>query len=292
MNRLPALAPTLIVTTLGCLPFLAWGECADAGICRLASASSSNVGIDQAQPWLQVGLVASLAQGDKDTGVTYTTLTPQIAVRPYDGLQIALAVPFIKLDGDDGDASGVGDALLTASQRLGSGAWGTWAIQVGARIGTGDDNANPNLPQAYQTGLGGTDFLLGLGWSRERFSAALGFALAAGANDLTGTELERGDDLALSFGYRYPFAKTWEASARIVGIYRLAESTISDGGGGRETVPDSDGLQINIRGGLGFSPTDHVRLDLGAALPLLRRDSDVDGLTRAYAIEAGATISW
>jgi len=291
MTRLPAPATTLIATTLGCLPLLAWGECSDAGICRLASASPST-GPHQTEPWLQVGLVASLAQGDKDSGVMYTTLTPQIAVRPYDGLQIALAVPFVSLDGDDGDASGVGDAVLTASQRIGSGAWGDWAIHVGARIGTGDDNANPGLPQAYQPGLGGTDFLIGLGWNRERFSAAVGYALAAGANDLTGTELERGDDLALSFGYRHPLSDSWEARARVVGIYRLAESTISDSGSGREAVSDSDGLQINIRAGLGFSPTAHLRVDFGAALPLLRRDSDVDGLTRAYAIEAGATISW
>ena len=120
----------------------------------------------------------------------------------------------------------------------------------------------------------------------------LGYAIAAGPNALEGTELERGDDLALSLGYASDVWKAWTLSARLIAVDRLAESTVRDTGGGRVAVPDSDGLQMNIRGGLGYVSDSGLRTDLGVAAPLLSRESDVDGLTRRFAVEVGLNWVW
>jgi hypothetical protein len=274
-----------------CLPFGLHAECSDAGICRLGSPVLDH-GESSRVPRLSSGLTLSLAAGSVDSGVTYTTLTPNLALHPYPELRLALALPFVRLSGDRGDANGLGDALLTAEQRVAHGSWGQVSIQAGARLDTGDDNANPGLAQAYQRGLGGTDLLLGLAWHRDAWSAALGYAIAAGANGLEGTELERGDDLALSLGYAYPFHDAWALGGRVIAVNRLDESTVSDGGGGRIRVADSDGLQINVRGGIGYAATEQLRLDAGVALPVLSRDSDVDGLTRRFAIDLGLLWTW
>jgi uncharacterized protein YhjY with autotransporter beta-barrel domain len=131
-----------------------------------------------------------------------------------------------------------------------------------------------------------------LGWRHAIGTfASLGYAKAAAANALEGTELERGDDVAASLGHRHQI-DAWHVTGQVIGILRLDESTVTNGAGGRIAVTDSDGLQLNGRLRAGWEITPASTLELGIAKPFLSRDSDVDGLTRAYGIDVTASLAF
>ncbi|MBA3846262.1 MAG: hypothetical protein H0X45_06425 [Planctomycetes bacterium] len=121
--------------------------------------------------------------------------------------------------------------------------------------------------------------------------ASVGYQIAGGANDLTGVHLERGDDLAVAIDLTRTFGD-WTPEIGLVALERLDESTVDDGAGGRTEVDGSDGLQLNLRARLAWRPMPRWTFSLGGANALLERDSDVDGLTRSYAIDVGAVVAF
>ena len=252
----------------------AHAECSDGGLCSLdhwRSLQAKQHQADDSQSWRwRYGLDAGFAVGDDETEVTYASLTPSLALQHRIGFSLAVQVPLLTLDGNDADASGLGDVIVSAEQVVARSESSAWSVQVGARLGTGDDNANPNLPQAYQLGLGGTDILFGLSWKNDNgLFVSGGYALAASANDLEGTELERGDDVLFRIGYNYAVNETWSLTGQAISLYRLDESTVDDGSG-RVAVADSDGAQVNLRGDVGYALTETVQLVANAAVPLIR----------------------
>ncbi|MEK7413304.1 MAG: hypothetical protein AAB263_08300 [Planctomycetota bacterium] len=260
-------------------------ECSDAGICRLAPREP----VDSEHAW-SLGASLGIAAGAETTDVVYQTLTPRVGWRSTSGLRLSAEVPLISLSGPVGDASGVGDALIWGEQVVASGDWGDLGVQLGARLPTGNDNARPGLPQAYQLGLGPADMLAGIGWWRDGYSAGVAYALAGGANNLAGTNLERGDDLVLRAGYSHSIA-AYTAGLQVVVVSRLAESSVQTPTG-RATVSKSDGVQLNLRPSLAWQAAPAWRVDLALALPMLKRDNDVDGLTRRFAGDLGLTVGF
>jgi hypothetical protein len=281
-NRNRTWLATLLLVPAGTLS----AACSDAGICRLDSGDPDR---EQAGTW-QVGLKLGSASGARETDVDYRSATLSGAWLVSDLVEFGLDLPYLTVDGPAGDAAGPGDAILRADVRLGDGAWGRWSVQAGARLPTGDDNANPGLPQAYQTGLGPTDLLAGVAWNMAGWSAGIGYLLAGGANDLEGTELERGDDLAIRVGWMHR-GERWSVGGDAIAINRLAESSVASTAG-RVDVAGSDGMQINLRPSLLWRIHPAVALSILYELPLLERDSDVDGLTRRYGLEVGLTASF
>ncbi len=262
-------------------------ECSDAGICRLATADRATA----SPTTIDAGIRAGLAAGKAEEGITYRTLTPSLGWRPIESLRLSAELPLISLQGRRGDATGIGDAIVAADQRLVRGAWGSLAIQAGARLSTGDDNANPGLPQGYQPGLGGTDLLAGLAWRLDPLQLSVGYQRAAGRNDLEGVHLHRGDDLSLGVAFNQPVGDL-RLGAALIAIRRLDESIVDGPGGSRIAVPDSDGTQANLRLGLGWPIAKAWQVDLAAAVPMLSRDQDADGLARRYGIELGVSAGF
>ncbi len=267
-----------------------FAECADAGLCRLSPPSI------QADGSWTVGLTLGQAAGSSEENVIYRNVTASLGWRSSFGLRLGGDLPVIDLHGRAGSASGLGDAIIRAEQRLVQRTWGELAFQVGARLPTGDDNANPGLPQGYQTGLGPTDLLVGLGWSWSDWSAGLGYSQSGGANALIGTELQRGDDLALRAGWHPSLARMGGldgliAGTELIAIRRLEDSTLL-GSGGRISAGDGGQTQVNLRLSAAWSINRKWTVETTAVIPLRERPVDVDGLTRRYAIEFGSRLAF
>ncbi len=281
MVRFPAAValPLIFTGTLA-------AECADAGICRLDARATGSGD----RRW-HAGVTLGYASGDGGEDLRYTTAIATIGVAPWPGGEVRLELPVVAIDGRRGDEQGVGDALAIVTQRLCDCRWGGFTARVGILLPTGDDDALPGLPQGYQPGLGATDVLLGVGWRWEMLRASVGYQIAGGANDLSGVHLERGDDLAVALGLTHAFGD-WTPEMGLVAIERLDESIVDDGAGGRMAVADSDGLQVNLRARLAWRPSSTWTFALGGAKALLERESDVDGLTRSWAVDVGASLAF
>ena len=260
-------------------------ECADAGVCRL-----SQTGHGQDHRWrTELGL--GYANGDNLDNVSYTTITPRLAFRPWTSGELRVELPFLSLSGDQGDAQGVSDALMSYEQRVFDRHRTQISVLAGLRLPTGDDNVNPGLSQGYQLGLGTLDVLAGVSCQWRAITLALAYQHVGGENNLAGVHLERGNDCAVSCDVA-PQWSAWSPRLGVVAVQRLEESQIDDGSGGRIAVADSDGLQVNLRGGLSWMVHRQISLDVSVAKALLSRDSNVDGLTRSSAISAGISATF
>ena len=162
-------------------------------------------------------------------------------------------------------------------------------VQVGGKLATGEVNAG-NLPQAYQSGIGTNDLLLGLSYSYDSWNAALGYQYSRGRSDNRSTRLKRGDDLLMRLGYNAPIA-SMTAGVEVLAIKRLEESSVfaftTQSGDAFISIPKSDQFQINLLGRFSFPLEEGVSLRSLIAFPILKRDINVDGLTRALTLSIG-----
>lgn len=170
--------------------------------------------------------------------------------------------------------------------------------QAGVKMATGEVNAD-GLPQAYQTGLGTNDLLFGLSFAVSPWNFAVVYQYSRGRSDNTDTRLRRGDDLLGRAGYSLQLADS-EFGLEILAIKRFSESSALVSGidplfSGNDffiNVPDSDQLQVNIAGSATTLLADNVRLLALAVVPMMKRDVNIDGLTRAHTLSVGASYSF
>lgn len=265
-----------LVAILGSVTPLA-AQCSDAGVCRLGSRPESS---DDSGFGVEFRLGAA---ANKD--IDYRTASLGVSWQNDIGLHLVADLSVVSIDGPVGTAEGLGDTLVRASYAVFD-RFGTWSLLAGARLPTGDDNINPGLPQAYQTGLGPADMQCGLGWELSGFNAFVGYSLSGDANDLEGTELERGDDVVASLSWQWQ-NEIFRPGLQIIALQRLEESTIVASTGGRQNVEGSDGLQVNIRPFLAWRIAGSTDLIASAAKPRQGRASDVDGLSRDWSFDIG-----
>jgi len=278
----PSVYGTMRTISLVVVMMPLFGECADAGVCQLSKAPSAH-----AERW-RADVHLDVASGGD--GIDYVTLSPRLSFTLWTSTVVSAVLPYLDLDGPDGDANGIGDSMVTLRQEWAASDTLMVSLIAGVRLPTGDDNANPGLPQGYQLGLGSIDVLGGIGGQWRSLSVTFAYQAAGDPNDLEGTHLQRGDDVALS-GDVAPRLGHWQPQIGLVAVHRLDESTI-DAGSGRTPVVNSDGMQVNLRGGVTWTPRQQVDLGFSFAKALLSRESNVDGLTRSWAIGLSAASSW
>ncbi len=275
-----------------------WAECSDSGFCRLPktkseSADPSTVVQELDGNAVGVGLLAGVAQGDADENLTYTGFSALVNWQPRSTTTLAAEIPWVKTSGDAGSASGLGDVLLAANQQIAHTSIGTWSASLGLRLPTGDDQALSGAGLGYQPGLGSTDVILAAGWLHRGFDARVGYIAAFGQNDTPGVELERGDDVAAAAGYTVAISPV-ELRGGLQVIHRLANSTATDGAGGRMEIEESAGTQVNVQLDAFWQAGKRWNLGVETAFALIKRqeNADVDGLTRSRSIAIQALYSW
>ncbi|MBD3219899.1 hypothetical protein GF314_01535 [bacterium] len=286
MRQPPATTALSLTLALVLAATAAHAQCSDAGLC-LVGDHATRVTADHASPQHTADLTYRLGvTGDDDDLVVHSVeLGARLALTDRTGLAIRL--PYRSSDGEQGSASGPGDALVLLEQAIVTSPCWTLGLAAGARLATGDDDAEPDLPQAYQPGLGATDLILAATARHRAWSFALGYQLVE--DTFTGNEttpIRRGDDLYLQVARAFT-AGGFDLTAEVQAIQRLAATEIRLADDTTIEVEDSDRLQINL--GLEARRSLIGRLDLaaGVAVPLVSRDQNVDGLQRALTVSVG-----
>ncbi len=187
--------------------------------------------------------------------------------------------------------NGPGDIMVMYSSDFSLPLVKTWNISVGIKISSGSANIGP-YPMAYEPALGSNDLLLGFGKNFGIANLYFGYQKSFGRSVNKLTELKRGDDVMLRAGITEKF-ETGYLQAEILGIKRIQESNVVI----YNSVPrqyfdvdQSNELQLNVLGKVSVQTSRYISLEALAALPLLTRDSNIDGLKRAFSISLSAVF--
>lgn len=262
------------------------GQCSDAGACAAGRVEPSRG--NQIALSLQGG-----ATGPPDF-LSIRGFRLDALVRLGPSTALVLTLPFQRIEGPRGRVSGLGDSVLILDQALvKEPSWGLSA-QVGSRLSTGKADADPTLPQAYQTGLGPSDLMLGLRGSLEAWQGGLVYQKAGGRSANPITRLRRGDDAVAWLSRSFEWQET-RITVKGLGIKRLSLSSVRDIGASSERfvdVPDSDRLQLNLDLEVMHPLTKALRILGRADLPILKRSTNVDGLKRSRSLSLGLVWSF
>ena len=258
-------------------------QCSDAGVCSIGdhiSAAAKN----------EIFFSLGYGYSGKDDDVTYKSVNAEGKIFVDNNSFFVAKIPFGFQSGPRGSESGMGDLTVLFN-------YGIWEetnfsimLSAGLKLATSRINGKNYLPQTYQSGLGTNDFLFGATATFDQFSFALGYQLAGKEIPESINKLERGDDILLKGGYNFDVDGT-NISSELFYIKRLTKSAIllsgETGSPYKYEVPKSDQSQLNL--------LINVNRDLGNdfsfagtfALPFLKRDVNVDGLTRKFTLNVG-----
>jgi hypothetical protein len=254
-------------------------QCSDNGVCGL-----ERPGAGAGPAW---GLSLLDGRSGGLDGLRIRTLRAEGSLGTEGGARLSFALPFHRISGPLGVRAGMGDLVLVWDHPLGRAGAFLAAGQMGLSLGTGRADGAPGLPQAYQTGLGGTDFLAGLRLEGGGWRGGLGFQRAGGRSPNPLTRLRRGDDLS-----------GWLEGERPVGaarvalkaglIQRLGRSSVLDPSTGTFVdLPGSAFAQANLTIRFTLPLKGGRSLGAEAVVPLSGRRTNEDGSKRALTLSVG-----
>jgi len=264
-----------------------YAQCSDAGICQLGGHSID----DEGKSLFDISASYKFGYSGKEDDVQFHSLQLSVNYNLSDNSSIQFAFPYNIQSGSYGDVSGIGDLILSLNQKLFSDEASSFDASVGVKLATGNDNKD-NLPQVYQSGLGSNDILFALNYSYDNISVGAGYQLAGKRNNNI-YRLERGDDLLLRAAYNFQ-TDNFNITPQILFIKRLAKSSIIDTNSIQETfveVDGSDQAQLNLLLLANYQINENYSLFFDFAVPFIKREVNVDGLTRAFSASIGINIS-
>ncbi len=264
-------------------------QCSDAGACAIGTMHGDNA--DDVLRH-QVAVRYIFGSSGKPDEISYHSVLFEGSAELFSGSRISARLPYAAVDGPLGSTSGIGDLTVLWDQRLWQDEGMELRAQGGVKLATGEDNAEM-LPQSYQTGLGTTDLLAGLSLDAAPWSAAVAYQYSDGRSDNSLNRLRRGGDLLARAGYR-TMLDDYGLGLEVIAIKRLSESSVLntrlEKPGDFEDIPGSDQLQVNLLGTASAPLTSDLRIAMLAAMPLLQRDVNIDGLTRALTVSVGLEL--
>lgn len=268
-------------------PIENYAQCSDAGVCSIGGHSMEK----ESKSIFDISVAYKFGASGKDDDVQFHALQLNGGYNVFDNSSVQFALPFNIQSGPLGDVNGIGDLILSWRQKLFSDESTSFDASIGVKLATGDDNKD-NLPQVYQSGLGTNDILFALNYSYDNFSLGAGYQLAGGRND-NYYRLERGDDLLLRGAYNFQFEE-FSITPQLLFIRRLAKSSILDTTITQETfveVENSDQAQLNLLVLTNYQVSNDLSLFFDFAIPFIKREVNVDGLTRAFSASVEVKFS-
>lgn len=263
---------------------LVQAQCSDAGICSIGDISSLHL----VQENYRFSADYLYGYSGSDDDVQFHTL---VIMGEYSfDRSLSLSIKWNAYNrqiGPLGTVTGMGDLIIMGGYSFLQEPGQALRAEMGTRIASGDANADPELPQIYQPGLGTNDILAGISYQIKDLGISAGYQFVQRINnDNAIMRLKRGDDIYLQGTYRFPF-KDGEFVPTIQAIKRLQKSEILDDTGSPVVIPDSDQMQINLGGMVSYELFSDSEVTLRAAVPILKRDVNVDGLTRKFSFSVG-----
>lgn len=251
-------------------------QCSDAGACVIGHRLQS--------PKHQVGVTYVFGKSGKNDDLTFHTGRLEGDFSLLERSRLSFEIPYSSQSGSLGTVSGIGDPIIVWNQTLYREMVSTLLLHLGLKLSIGDANSG-NLPQAYQSTLGTSDVLVGFTYEYDAWSASVVYQLSRGRSDNNLTRLRRGDDILARAGYRFDLQEA-QIAGEILAIKRLEESSVRNLASTRPDdfvdVPKSDQFQINLQGRLLYPLGERYNLQILAAIPLLKRDVNIDGLKRSF----------
>ena len=254
------------------------GQCSDAGVCSIGGAYAYHP-----EHTVKIDAGYSYGIGSPIEDVDFHTVFVKVDFRLSDTGHLFVRWNALNRQvGPLGTVSGIGDLFLIYKHRLWNQGSSAFSLSSGLKLATGNANANPNLPQVYQPGLGTNDLLFGLNYQISSWQIQLGYQYVQrirNANEVN--RLKRGDDLYAEINYSGDMLGG-QVIFKLMGIKRLQESEISDGSGSFVIVDGSAQTQVNVAAIYAYRFGNGYAVTAEAALPLLKREINVDGLTRHF----------
>ena len=271
-------------TFLSLCPILTFAQCSDAGICQVGHLMD-----DGKEQYLTFSVSYKNGYSGKKENVSFHSLQLDTHYDLFKSSTIGFMIPYNIQSGTGRNVSGIGDLLISWTQKLFSDKTSLISASVGFKLSTGDENIEPGLPQVYQPGLGSNDFIFAIDYNHNKFGIGLGYQLAGGRNDKDGVKLKRGDDLLVRTSYVFSFMN-FSVVPQLLLIKRLSKSSVLNLNSPYESfieVEKSDQTQLNFLTYLQYNLNESYALFTEIAFPFIKREINVDGLTRAYTISAG-----
>ncbi len=260
-----------------------FAQCSDAGVCQLGFAHE-----EKTPKKFDVGVAYVFGTSGKEDNVKFHSVNLDISYKPFSNTKFTAVIPYNLQSGPLGNVSGIGDLILSMTQNIINERKQSVSFTVGAKIATGNDNQD-NLSQIYQSGLGSNDMLIGLNYSRKNMLIGIGYQVAGSRNKNSLTRLERGDDFLARGSYSFEFDEI-NITPQLLLIKRIGKSSVLDLTVSEQQfveVEDSDQLQINFLLNANYAINKDVSLMAELAMPFLKRDVNVDGLTRVFGAGIG-----
>lgn len=266
-----------------------FAQCSDAGVCSIGGHANEQ----DSKSLFNITASYKFGSSGKDDDVKYYSFHIGALYNVLEKTSFQLAIPYNFQSGPSGEVSGIGDLILSVNQNLFKVDKSAIDISVGARLATGDDNKD-NLPMAYQSGLGSNDVIFALNYSYDQLGFGIGYQLSGERNDNI-NKLKRGDDLLVRASYNFLLDK-FIITPQLLFIKRLGKSSIVNllAMGPTESyidVENSDQTQVNLLTQVQYQINSNYSLFADFAIPFIKREVNVDGLTRSFSASLGIQLS-
>lgn len=263
-------------------------QCSDAGVC-----SVGHIMDDNKDNILNINLGYKYGSSGKEDNVKYHSFLLGAVYNVLEKTSVQMSIPYNIQSGPLGDVNGIGDLLISVTQNFISHNNSSLDASIGVKFATGEDNAD-NLPMAYQSGLGSNDILFTINYNYKKIGFGVGYQLAGERNDNI-TKLKRGDDLLLRASYNFLLDRL-NITPQILFIKRLNESNIVNSASmaPMETyidVENSDQAQLNLLKVIQYQIDNNYSLFADFAIPFIKREVNVDGLTRSFSASVGVQLN-
>ena len=279
---------SLLLLLFSSYGFLSNAQCSDAGVCSVGHTMS-----DDDDNILDINLGYKFGSSGKEDDVRYHSFLLGAAYNIFKKTSVQMSLPYNIQTGPLGDVNGIGDFLVSVTQNFISEKNSSLDASIGAKFATGEDNA-ANLPMAYQSGLGSNDILFGLNYNYKNFGFGVSYQIAGGRNNNV-IKLERGDDLLIRASYNLLVYK-FTITPQLLFIKRLAKSSILDTSSMTSSesfieVDNSDQAQLNFLTVVQYQINKNYSLFADFAIPFIKREVNVDGLTRSFSASIGVQLN-
>jgi len=263
-------------------------QCSDAGVC-----SVGHIMDDNKDNILNINLGYKFGSSGKEDDVKYHSFLLGAVYNVLEKTAFQMSIPYNIQSGPLGDVKGIGDLLISVTQNFISQNNSSLDASIGAKFATGEDNAD-NLPMAYQSSLGSNDILFTINYNYKNIGFGVGYQLAGERNDNI-TKLKRGDDLLLRASYNFLLDRL-NITPQILFIKRLSESNIVNSASmaPMETyidVENSDQAQLNLLTVIQYQIDNNYSMFADFAIPFIKREVNVDGLTRSFSASLGVQLN-
>lgn len=259
-----------------------FSQCSDAGICTLKDHQQNTA------KRFSVGISYLYGKSSKVDDINYHTARVDGSASLQDNVVLSFLIPYNSQSGPLGSVSGIGDIIGAVQYKFLQSSQIELSVQAGMKFSTGDANKSSGLPQRYQNGLGSNDLLFGIYGVHDLYNFTIGYQKAGERNNNAVTRLKRGDDLLVRVGATVP-VEPFIFNISYLLIRRLSTSSVQDTSlnGTFVDIPKSDQTQLNIVADIDVQLNETLTLRSGFAFPFLKRDVNVDGLTRAITLSFG-----